>query len=78
MFGRRPTSSSSSRAARGARRGVADLVHAQRLGEDLADRHARIERGVGILEDDLHVPAQTAQLVLVEVGDLLALEAHRA
>ena len=27
---------------------------AQRLGDDLADRHARIERGERILEDDLH------------------------
>ena len=53
-------------------------MHPQRLGQDLAHGHARIERGVGVLEDDLHVPAQPAQRVLVEVGDLLALEAHRA
>ena len=53
-------------------------VHRQRLGQDLAHRHARVERGIGVLEDDLHVPAQAAQRVLAEVGDLLALEADRA
>ena len=29
----------------------------ERLGDDRADGHARIERGVGVLEDDLHVAA---------------------
>ena len=53
-------------------------MHPQRLVQDLAHGHARIERGIGVLKNDLHVPAQTAQFVLVEVGDLLALEAHRA
>jgi hypothetical protein len=57
---------------------VADLVHVERLGEDLAHRHARVERGIGILEDDLHVAAHPPQVALAEVGDLLALEAHRA
>ena len=33
-----------------------------RLGDDLADRHARIERGVGILEDHLHLLAHGDQL----------------
>jgi hypothetical protein len=37
------------------------VVHRHRLGQDLAHRHARIERGVGVLEDDLHVTAQAAQ-----------------
>ncbi len=78
MFGQQADDFQQLAPARGARRGVADLVHPQRLGQDFADGHARIERGVGVLEDDLHVPAQPAQLVLVEVGDLLALEAHRA
>ena len=53
-------------------------VHGHRLDQDLAHGHARIERGVGVLEDDLHVAAQLAQRLLVEVRDLLALEAHRA
>ena len=29
----------------------------QRLGDEVADRHARVERGVGVLEDHLHVAA---------------------
>ncbi len=33
-----------------------DAVHPQRLGHDVAGRHARIERGERILEDDLHLP----------------------
>jgi hypothetical protein len=40
------------------------LVDRQRLADDRADRHARVERRVGILEDDLHVARQGAQLVL--------------
>ena len=78
MFGQQADDLQQFAAARLARRGVADLVHPQRLGQDLAHGHARIERGVGVLKDDLHVPAQPAQFVLVEVCDLLALEAHRA
>ena len=53
-------------------------VHGHRLDQDLAHGHARIERGVGVLEDDLHVAAHLAQRLLVEVRDLVALEAHRA
>ena len=37
------------------------IVDGQRLADDRADRHARIERGVRILEDDLHVAAERAQ-----------------
>jgi hypothetical protein len=50
------------------------LVDDQRLADDRADRHARIERGVRVLEDDLHVARQRAQLVLAGPGDVLALE----
>jgi hypothetical protein len=35
--------------------GVADAVDAQRLADDRPDRHARVERAVGVLEDDLHL-----------------------
>ena len=34
------------------------LVDDQRLFDDVADAHARVERAVGILEDDLHVAAR--------------------
>ena len=35
---------------------VADLVDEEWLPDDVADRHPRIERGVRVLEDDLHLP----------------------
>ena len=50
----------------------------QRLAQDLADRHARIERGVGVLEDDLRLPAERAQLVGVEREQVAALETDAA
>ena len=37
-------------------RRIADPVDQERLGNDVAHRHARIERGVRVLEDHLHVP----------------------
>ena len=36
--------------------GLDDLVHAHDLGERLLHGHAGIQRRVGVLEDDLHVP----------------------
>ena len=36
-------------------------VDDKRLGDDVFDAHARIERGVRILEDNLHAAAQVAQ-----------------
>ena len=36
-------------------------VQAQRLAQDLAHRHARVERRIGILEDDLHLAPLCAQ-----------------
>src|SRR5690349_9292929 len=41
------------------------LMNDQGLADDGADAHARIERGVGILEDDLDVAAERAQAVAV-------------
>ena len=43
---------------RAARRIGLDGVHLHRLGDDVADLHARIERAVGILEDDLDAAPQ--------------------
>ena len=56
----------------------ADAVHEQRLAHDLAHRHARIERGVGVLEDRLHVAAELEQLRLRRVREVLAFEEHAA
>ena len=35
----------------------------QRLGDDVGDRHARIERAERVLEHDLHVAPEPAQLM---------------
>ena len=48
----------------------------QRLGQDLADGHARIERRIGILEDDLRIAAEGAQFVGVQCEQIASLEAN--
>src|SRR5439155_1057906 len=40
-----------------------DAVHGQRLGDDLSHGHSRVERAVGVLEDDLHLASYRARLV---------------
>ena len=50
----------------------------QRLAEDLPDRHARIERGVGVLKDDLRLPAERAQRLGVEGEQIVAFETDAA
>ena len=55
-----------------------DAVHADRLGDDLAHRHARIEGGIGVLEDDLHLLAHGDHLLAVERRQIHALEADLA
>ncbi len=49
------------------------LEDGQRLGDDVADRHARIERGDRILEDDLHVAARGAHLLVGKIEKIAAL-----
>ena len=41
-----------------------ELVEAQRVGDERADRQRRVERGVRVLEDDLHPLPQRPQLRL--------------
>ena len=48
------------------------------LADDLADRHARIERGVGVLKDDLQRLAVRLEIATFELGDRLAFEADLA
>ena len=50
----------------------------QRLGQHLADRHARVERAVGVLEDELGAGADAAQLGARQGGEIAALETDRA
>src|SRR4051812_11325242 len=51
-----------------------DAVHAQRLRDDLADRHTRIQRRVRVLEHDLKLAPDLAHLPPLEVRDVAAVE----
>ena len=59
--GARPTTSSRSRHARSPLSRAAETVDLERLADDLAHGHARIERREGVLEDDLHVAGASAR-----------------
>ena len=59
-------------------RGWHKIVQRQRFGQDLADRHARIKRRIGVLKDDLGVAAERAQLVRIQCEQVAALEADLA
>ena len=48
-----------------------ELVDRQRFTEDRADGHARIERGERVLEHDLHLAPQGAQVVAAEAQHVL-------
>src|SRR5918994_1754447 len=48
----------------------------QRLRDDVAYRHAGIQARVGVLEDDLHVPAHDEHLLAVVPEYVLAVEDH--
>ena len=69
--------SSSTRPNRSARL-RADSMHNQRLCDEIADGHARVERRIGILEHDLHVAAHRLELPPRKARDLLAVEPHAA
>ena len=56
----------------------AGLVGGERLGDAVADRHARIEAGERVLEDDLHRAPAAAQRLAVERGEVLAEPQHAA
>ena len=49
-------------------------MDSQPLADDFAHPHARVERGVGVLEDDLHAAAHVAHLGIAEGEDVPPLE----
>ena len=51
--------------------------HGQRLGDRLADGHARIEAGQRILEDDLQILPQRLHLLARGIRDVAAQQGHR-
>src|SRR5689334_20107776 len=54
------------------------MVHLQRLRDDAADVHARIERSVGVLEYHLHVLPGALHLLARERLQVLSLHKDRA
>src|SRR5512138_1012313 len=53
-------------------------MYLQALTDRLADRHTGIERGIGVLEDNLHIAAHGLQLVPLELEDILTIEIDRS
>ncbi|KWU68192.1 hypothetical protein AWW71_29375 [Bacillus cereus] len=51
-------------------RPIADPVHDQWFEDRLRDGHARIETGIGVLPDDLEVPARTGEPAALEPGEI--------
>src|SRR5208282_1677070 len=61
-----------------ARLAAAQVVDGERLGQHLGNRHARVERAIGVLEDDLHLAPQGPHLLPREAEDVAAPEADGA
>ncbi len=55
-----------------------ELMDLQPFADDIADAHARIERRVGILKYNLHLPAHVAQLALRHRQKVFTLKKHLA
>src|SRR5262245_22699882 len=54
-----------------------EAIDAERFADDLTDRHARIERRIGILKDDLNPPPQFAHSLRGAMGDVRAAKSDR-
>src|SRR5205085_513881 len=52
-------------------------VDLERLADDVAHRHPGVQRRVGILEDDLHLPPVLAHLAPLEASDVASVEDDR-
>jgi hypothetical protein len=53
-------------------------VHLERLGDDRAHGHARVERRIRILEDHLHLAPHLAHGLTLQRGEVGAVEVHMA
>ena len=53
-------------------------VDRERFGHDVFDRHARVQRAVRVLKDNLHRPADFAQRLALQPPDILTGETDRA
>ena len=54
----------------------AHAMNGHGLGDDLTDGHTRVERSIGVLEDELHLATHVLDLVLAHLGNVFALEEH--
>ena len=66
--------SPAARDAVGALRVGGEAVHAHRLADDARDRHARVQRRVRVLEDDLRLAPERQQRAGRQGGDVLPVE----
>jgi heme oxygenase len=55
-----------------------ELVHRKRLADDTADLHARIERGVRVLEDHLHLEQEVEPVLALQPRDRALVVDHVA
>src|SRR5438034_6764665 len=55
-----------------------DPMHLEWLPNDAANGHSRIERCIGVLEDDLHLAPHVAQVFAADLGQLPPHEPDRA
>ncbi len=53
---------------------VSQMMDAQRLLEGRADAHARRKRGIGILEDHLHLAGVVTRLGFAQADDVLGID----
>src|SRR5687768_2986744 len=53
-------------------------VYVYALGDDVADDHARVQGGLGVLEDHLHLPVESLALIARRLVDVLAPVEHLA
>ena len=51
-----------------------DVVNLQRLRDDTSNRHTRVQRRIGVLEDHLHFAAHLTQVFALERDQVGALE----
>src|SRR4051812_1832024 len=56
------------------RRSFCHAVNHEPFADDLADPHAGVKRGIGVLENDLHAAAKHAHLGKAKLGDVAAVE----
>ena len=53
-------------------------MYNQRFRDDVDDSHSRVETGIGILEDKLHMTAQGTQILVAGMCDIAPLKENTA